>query len=217
MNKLTSIKNARNIIIGVYFIFVLGLSAWCTAAYHDAKEALQGLDVQNNKLANLDKEIEISKNSVDQLKEEQEEFKKLLFNERDVPSFIDGLSHSAKQSSVLIMDMKTQRFSQIIVPKEMRSANSLEVKRSYDDFDDDKKPDRSADLQNTLTLASMPIHIKIHGAFDAIIHFLNFVENYRQLLTISNVEIQRDRSYPQLDCNFILKIYSLENLKDLSL
>jgi Tfp pilus assembly protein PilO len=202
--------------IAVYVVFVLAMAAWVVQGYYAAKHALVTLNSQKRHLSSLNVDIETTRGSIDRLKAEQEEFKKLLFNDRDVPAFIDGLSHSAAKYAVYIMDMKTQRFSQIVIPKDMTSVNNVERRHAYEDFEDDNKKDPKVEFKDRLTLAAMPIHIKIHGTFPAIVNFLNSVENDRQLLTVSNVEIVRNTTdYPQLNCEFILKIYSLEKLKDI--
>jgi Tfp pilus assembly protein PilO len=217
MSKQFSLNKMRIIVIAVYIIFVAVMGAWCMNSYYAAQKALANFHAQKIRMLSLKTEINNTKGSIDSLKKELQEFRKLLFNDRDVPAFLDGLSHSAAKSSVYITDMKTERFAQIKVPKGMAGANNVENQRYFGDFEEDSNKDPSVEFKNRLTLAAMPIHIKIHGTFTSIIHFLNYVENYRQLLTISNVEITRNQDYPQLDCEFNLKIYSLENLKDITL
>ncbi len=214
MTHNTSFETIRNILIAVYLVFVLALAAWCLQGYHAAKQALATLEGQKTLLARLNTEIENTHRSVNSLKAEQEEFKQLLFSDRDVPAFLDSLSRSAAKDGVHIIDMKTQRFSQLTVPKDLAAASSGERLRAYEE-DDQPKKDPKVEFKNMLTLAAMPIHIKIQGKFGAIVHFLSSVESERQLLTVSNVEIDRNTDYPQLSCDFILKIYSLELLKDI--
>jgi len=215
MIKKSILNRWRNTMIIVYGVFVLAMCAWCWQGHDAAKHALALLDAQKAGYTRLSTEVESTRRSLDHLKTEQEEFKKLLFNDRDVPAFLDGLSHSAAKTAVHIVDMKTQRFSQIAVPKELDTANSAERRRAYEYTDDERKIDPKVEFKNMLTLAAMPIHIKVHGSFRNIINFLDSIENERQLLTVSNVEIVRNMDYPQLNCEFILKIYSLKQLEDI--
>jgi Tfp pilus assembly protein PilO len=216
MNKQKNLHKNRFGLAVAFVVFILAMGAWALHGYYAAKQSLAALDVQRTKLARLKTEIKTTQDSIDRLKAEQEEFKKLLFNDRDVPAFIDGISHFAAKSKVRIMDMKTQRFSQIVVPKSFSDASKMENRGIIVDTDNEYKPDPQVEFKNRLTLAAMPIHMKIKGTFAAIVFFLNSIENDRQLLTVSNVEITRNtQDYPQLDCDFILKIYSLELLKDI--
>ena len=215
MIKKSTYKNIRNIMIAGYLVFVMAMATWCWLTYHKSEQSQASLEGQKARLSLLNTEIEHSRSSVDNLKADQEEFKKLLFNDRDVPAFLDGLSRSAASTAVRIIDMKTQRFSQIIIPKDISGASLAEQHRVDADYVNANTKDPRQEFNNLLTLAAMPIHIQIQGSFRAIVNFLNAVENERQLLTVSNVEINRGLAYPQLDCQFILKIYSLEQLKDI--
>jgi len=60
-------------------------------------------------------------------------------------------------------------------------------------------------------MLAMPIDIKVAGEFEPLVDFLIYLEKHRQLITLSDVEI-RVRRYPLLECSFILKIYSMQEL-----
>ncbi len=217
MNQYLTIKKIRIAAIVICAMIALILGIIAMNRYQSSIAVLNDFDEQKEHLKNLKKEIEQTQLSLEKLKKEQEEFKKTLFDERDVPAFLDGISNSAAKSSVHVMEMKTQQFSAVIVPKEMIDINQQVSKVKF--VDDNKQNSAKPEiyLSERLTLASMPIRIKINGTFEAIVSFLSSIENYRQLLTVSNVEISITQNYPQLTCEFNLRIYSLKTLKDIKL
>ena len=196
-------------------LLALGLTAWAVHRYSLARESLAALQQQEDLLRRLNKDIIETKNSIEKFKKEQDEFRKLLFDERDVPAFLDGISDSAAKSLVYVMEMKTQQFREVQIPQKSSDSHKLARARVYEDFDNQKFQDPKNELNEMLTLAAMPINIKVQGTFEAIVNFLNSIEGYRQLLTVSNVEITTGINYPQLTCNFTLRIYSLKKLNDI--
>ncbi len=215
MSRQGTIKKIRLIAIGICVVFTLSLAALTIQRYYTSREALAQLQQEEDRLAKLKKDIEDTKNSIERYKKEQEEFKKLLFDERDVPAFLDGISESAAKSSVYVLEMKTQQFTEVEVPKDMADSRKLARVRVTEDLEKNSQPDRKVQLKDMLTLAAMPIRIKIDGTFEAIVNFLNSIEGYKQLLTVSNVEITTRSDYPQLTCEFTLRIYSLKRLGDI--
>jgi len=210
--------NKVNFIIMSVFFLVIGIFVIAAAErYYAYKETLQNLRFQKTQLLALQQDLDMTTNSIEQIKKEQERFKEILFEERDVPAFLDGISGSAQKSLVYIMEMKTQQFNQVPVPKSISDSNMRpgQASQGAQNQAGYNSRDEQAKLSDMLTLASMPIHFKIHGTFNAIVNFLGSIENYRQLLTVSNVEISTDQNYPQLICEFTMDIYSLKKFRDI--
>ncbi len=215
MNNPESVRKTIIAAVAVCLLLTTGLGVLAYQRSRLAEEALVELQQKQDRLDKLNKEIVETQNSIDRFKKEQEEFAELLFQERDVPAFLDGISDSAAKSLVYVLEMKTQRFTEVKVPKEIAESRKLPRARVYEDFEEQTKQSRTAQLSEMLTLAAMPINFKIRGTFEAIVNFLYSIEGYRQLLTVSNVSISADTVYPQLTCGFTLRIYSLKSLNDI--
>jgi Tfp pilus assembly protein PilO len=218
MSKL-AIKKSHIIIAVVFVCFILALIFWVMQSYHSLNTTLSLLSEQKNHFEKLSKDIEQTRHSIDKMRKEQDEFKTMLFDERDVPTFLDGISSSAAKSSVHVLEIKTQQFSRVVIPKDLVETSSklAQLKSAEDPDGTNSTITKAQELTQLLTLAAMPIRIKVHGTFNSIVSFLNSIEGYRQLLTISNVEIAAQRDYPQLTCEFTLSIYSLKNFKDIKI
>ena len=216
MNKAGAVQRTRTFAIAACVVLTLVLAALAVRQYYLAQEALAALQDRQGRLAQLSESIVRTRISIDQLKKEQEEFRQYLFDERDVPAFLDGISNSAAQSSVFVIEMKTQQFREVQIPEDVARSGRAARVRVTEDLDNSSPEDPQIRLNRMLTLAAMSIDIKIQGSFEAIVNFLNSIEGYRQLLTVSNVEItSNDREYPKLSCNFTLRIYSLKNLSEI--
>ncbi|OPX30939.1 MAG: hypothetical protein B1H08_00210 [Candidatus Omnitrophica bacterium 4484_171] len=133
---------------------------------------------------------------------QKKELEGILFNDRDVSSFLEEISLIARKSHIKISEMKTRKFKKV-EPKNSTSGNSYSGNKPSGNKED--KP---------LFLAAMPIDIRIEGRFSSIVNFLVFLEGYRQLITLSNVEI-RIKKYPLLRCKFTLRLYSLKSGSEL--
>ena len=108
--------------------------------------------------------------------------------------------------------MKTKRFKQV---KSATHASQAKVRGRKAKKSPSKKKSAQS-KQRFLTLAAMPIDIKLEGTYSDFIDFLWQLEDFKQLLTISDVEIvMREREYPALKCAFTLKIYSLKSLEEI--
>lgn len=217
MKKLLAIKRIGLIMI-VLTIMVIALLGYITFNQYKASTvAISELLTQKELLKDRKRDLDQSQTSIERLKKEQEEFNKTLFEEQDVPAFLDGISNSAAKAMVHVLEMKTQQFSEVKVPKDLADIDRQLSKLKHVNKNEANENVNDTKLSEKLTLASMPIRIKIDGTFEAIVNFLNSIENYQQLLTVSNVEISSKTNYPQLTCEFNLRIYSLKKLKDIKL
>ena len=137
-------------------------------------------------------------------KEERGRFSKILFSDRDIATFLEEFGEFAKKAEVKIQDMKVQGFREVSLWDEAEKSSLRYRQSSYTG----KKENEGVSLR------AMLINVVVQGNFNHIMDFLLFLERYRQLLTLSNVRIQR-RTYPVLECGFNLSLYSLKQLEEI--
>lgn len=204
-------NNVRNVFIMVCTLTIGGFGYVLFNQYTELGQVQFQFEAEKQNLNNLRSEIASIEESIGRYKKEKEDFSKLLFNERDVPAFLDEISKYAKDASTMIIDMKTQQFHRVAVPKEVedvRHANTSLNKQLADQ-------QRQNELKQALTLSAMPIQVKVKAGFSSFVQFLDRLQDYKQLLNIANVEIQTTPQYPLLDCQFTIRIYSLKTLEEL--
>ena len=173
----------------------------------------QELSDKTNRRNQLIIEINNMKDGINRYKREIEDIQPYLFADRDVPAFLDSISQFAQQNDVTVLDMKTQKFQEVVLPKEMEGSVSTLQERVINKFGKQDQPEYSS--QEIMTFAAMPIQIKIQGSFEALVDFLYALEGYQQLMTLSNVKIDVTKEYPALECAFLLRIYSMKTLEEL--
>lgn len=180
--------------------------------YFDAKNRFE---LKQNELKQVQDEVVQIKNKIALYEQEKKEFEEYLFKEQDIPAFLDDISRMAKETSVNITDMKTKSFSAV------QSAASLETNRAKARVIQNKKNKQQEQLseekqlKQMLTLAAMPINMKIEGEFEALLKFFNSIEGFKQLVTVNEVDIVAGKEYPVLKCEYTLKIYSLKTLSEI--
>jgi len=160
----------------------------------------------------LNIEIERMQESIKKYHKEISDVEPFLFDDRDVPAFLDSISQFAAGTQVTVIDMKTRQFQQVVLPREINESMSPLRKSRYGYMGQEEK---ELTPEEIITFAAMPIQIKIRGAFESLVDFLFELDQYQQLITLSDVEIKLTKDYPVLECNFLLKIYSLKTLEDL--
>lgn len=180
--------------------------------YFEAKERFE---LKQNELKQVQDEIVQIKNKIALYEQEKKEFEEYLFKEQDIPAFLDDISRMAKDTSVNITDMKTKSFSAV------QSSASIETNRAKARVIQNKKNKQQEQLseekqlKQMLTLAAMPINMKIEGEFEALLKFFNSIEGFKQLVTVNEVDIVAGKEYPVLKCEYTLKIYSLKTLSEI--
>ena len=213
-NKITIVR-IKNATLVINIAFVLTLCAWGVYTYLSCLRAQQASEESQSHLGKLKKDIYEITTSMERYKKEKEEFGRLLFQEMDVPAFLDGISRFAEESFVNVVDMRTQKFAAVEIPKEVLAGMSDLDKKLIGDKKEQKETNQEK-IKEIATLAAMPIRINVKGTYEAIVNFLVYLEGYKQLLTLSNVEIVSGREYPTLDCGFTLRLYSLKTLGELN-
>jgi hypothetical protein len=177
--------------------------------YDEYQTAVQEKAAKAQELDSAEQRIETVMENVARYEEEKKEFEKYLFKEQDIPAFIDGISLMADQSLVRVVDMRSRQFVQVQVeqPYDNELRKRIQKNKELKKAREEVKP--------VMTLAALPIDIKVEGTFPALLTFLDGLENFEQLLTIGNISMASTQQYPMLKCEFTLKIYSFKNMKDL--
>lgn len=203
--------NFRQIKIGsivICLLLALVMVGGTIAHFSSLRKAEEGFRQKKAELEKLKSEIVEIQKMLDQFNKEKKEFSELLFTDRDIPAFLDQVSKFAKTADVDIVDMQTKQFYQVVIPAKNKPGYYTEEERV---------PSKEEQIQEVLTLAAMPIDVRLKGPFGSLIKFLDHLQDYKQLVSISDVEIllQNQTEYPLLDCKFTLRIYSLKTLEEL--
>ncbi len=164
-------------------------------------------DEKQQELRDVLDEINAIKAKIVLYQEEKKDFEAYLFKEQDIPALLDEISKIAKDSLVNIIDMKTQSFSAV-----QPAGTDIAGRKVQSNVNQASGQEQ---LKEALTLAAMPITMKIEGEFTALLTFFNSIEDFKQLVTVNKVEIASDAQYPVLKCSYILNIYSLKTLAEI--
>lgn len=189
-----------------------GLGLWSYWSYVSMEKVLKA---EKNALFELKQEVVLTKSQLEAFEDEKKRFEAVLFNERDIPAFLDEISNNAKEENVQILSMRTKKFHQVKLPEDVeKKRKHMMAKSSKQKTDNEEK---IKELKRVVTLSALPIAIKIKGPFPDLTQFLNRLEAHKQLTNISEVEIERGREYPDIECEFILRIFSLQSLSQFKL
>lgn len=183
-------------------------------SYSEYSKAQVQWDKSRSKLTVLNEEIIKINQYIETYEKEKLAFSEYLFDEQDIPAFIDGISKYARQTNVQIVDMKTKQFKRVSVPPGASESQS-QLKRNMQMKKQQQKASEQSSVQAKPTLASMPIDIKLEGTYSSLLEFLNYLEGFKQLLSIGDVMISSDKEYPILQSKLSIRIYSLRNIGDL--
>ncbi len=206
-------KKIKTIGISISVVAVLVMGYFTYANISELVSTRKEWAKKSRELLKTKKEVEDIEHLLSFYKKEKKEFQNYLFAEKDIPAFLDGLSNFAQNSGINIIDMKTNKFQEVKVPDSMKDSQSELANRRMEKGDDKRTKDQ---MDRMLTLAAMPINFKIQGPYTSIVEFQRHLENFKQLLSVSNIEIASTASkYPALECAFTLKIYSLKTLDEL--
>lgn len=211
MNK-NKIKAIFTIFTVLVILGLIGFFIYNGKLYLEAKDALAQ---KQNELTQVKGEIAEIKQAIAKYEDEKKEFEEFLFKEQDIPAFLDDISKKAKDTAVNVTDMKTKSFR--AVQQQVMGGNVAQqrIRKNRRQSAQQQQMMEEQELQNMLTLAAMPINMKIEGEFESLLQFFNSLEDIEQLITISNVEINTFNKYPQLSCKYTLKIYSLKTLSEI--
>lgn len=206
-------KKIRQITISVCIAVVIGIGYWTAMNVEALLRTRNQWIVKSHELMKVKSEVAEIQRLMSFYHKEKEEFQNYLFQEKDIPGFLDGLSGFAQNSGINIVDMKTSKFQAVKVPEALEESQSELARRKLE-----KNPEEltKEEMSRMLTLAAMPINIKISGPYESIVTFYRHLESFKQLISIGNIDIASvNNSYPVLQCDFTLKIYSLKTLEEL--
>ncbi len=210
--------NLKSIRIGAVLLALViamvfnGLALWNYYSYLKEEKVLKR---EKQQLMVLRENIAQAKNDLQDFEAEKKRLEGVLFNERDIPTFLDEVSKNAKQESVHIVSMRTKRFHQVQLPKDVKKRRNHVLNSKNKNKDEALK--KIEKLERIVTLSALPIDIKLKGKFSSLVGFLNRLEAHKQLTNVSDVQIDRGRDYPQIECRFTLRIYSLKSLSEYKL
>lgn len=188
---------------------VLGFSAVVWLSIKDVRAIEADIEMKNSRLQQIEQQAEVIRQSLEVYAKEEAEFGQYLFSEKDVPAFLENISKYAQQADVNVIDMKTRSFEEVDAVKEMIQERAKKQKQQGG------QAKQGEDLKQILTLAAMPVTFKVEGSFSSFVEFLSYLEEFRQLITISSIQITSGSKYPVLECSFSLKIYSLKTFEEL--
>lgn len=184
-------------------IFSLGCAALFGISYSSYLKSQGRFKQKENHLVSLKEDKSNLQELIKEYKEERGRLASLLFSEKDIATFLDNMEAFATKSQVRILEMRAKRLTSVAPPPEI-SANLPPVRRDFMQGEEKEGP----------SLVFMPIDMTVEAKFFDLINFLLSLEKYRQLLTVSNVTMER-RVYPSLSCRFTLKLYSLKQIEEL--
>ena len=175
-------------------------------SYHTKGERIKR---NQSYLSRLNKDLGNVEKFVSDYKKERKEFQAVLFEKEDIASFLDMVSQFAKKTNIKVVDIKTKRFEKV---KPLEKEKKKEKKRKEERKLSSAKKVKKAFVRKSkkqALLLFMPVEGKIEGNYTSIADFLFFLESYKQLVSLTDVEI-KVKKYPVLACTFCLRIYSLE-------
>jgi len=191
MNKYSS-KKFKILAGGVCIIFTLaglGVVYFFFAKYQDS---IKKLSLHRQKVKALAEELENLDELLAKYKKDKQHFEGILFKDKDIPLFLEGVSALSKRFNIKIRDIKTQPTRRVEAEEEI-SRRGMTKKTQ-----EKEKP----------TLLFTPLSLRVKGRFANLVDFLLALERYRQLLSLTEVKI-KTRKYPLLECSFSLNLYSL--------
>lgn len=200
-----SSKTVTLIWIYICIIFSLACTALVGFHYRNYSEVQKKFTRENNKLWALERDSQHLQRLIQNYKDERMRLEAMLFADKDIATFLDMISDFAKSSNIRIVDMKAQKIS--VVKPQTEIVSDTAIMSNKETLGKKKK-------ETGLGLTSIPIKIAIEGNFERTVEFLLSLEKYRQLLTLSNVNIRRGK-YPLLNCNFTLRLYSLKQMEEI--
>jgi Tfp pilus assembly protein PilO len=199
----------RVILFWFVLIVVLALSGLAAFQFKELNQQELALKARRQELDKILAEIDFMESSLAKFQLEQDELLTFLFAEQDIPGFIDGISRYASESGVVILDMKSSRFTMVQIAPEVLDGQSSLAKNRLTGRNRGTAPEQG------IALVAMPITVKAEGGYKDFVSFFNQLEGFEQLLTISNLDMKVTRNYPILSANFVIKIYSFQNVQDI--
>ncbi len=131
---------------------------------------------------------------LDKYSDEINDFRSILFRERDIPLFIEGISSISKEHDVSVVSIKGLSDKEVVIKSKQKKQSFKELIGLTD--------------KNFVIIAS-PFTIQLEGKLEDMSEVLYRLESNRQLLTVSDFDFIMVK-YPKMRVNFRLDLYSLE-------
>ncbi len=196
--KETSTKAVKLITLVLCILVTCGLAAGGAYYYTEYSKAQQKLLPQRQRVKELKQDISDLDVFLHRYATDISRLEKILFEDKDIPLFLEGISRASSRFSTNITEIKA--LSPQIVDMEGSRIRRNRRRSSA--------RQREPEKQDSLTLGSSPFRIKMKGVFGDVIQALLSLQEHRQLLSVSNVVI-KEKEYPLLECSFDLDLYSL--------
>jgi len=199
-----SAQKIRNTFLLFCSLITLAFAGAVIFNYAQLEKQQEALAAKQAEIERLTRRVNEQQTYIEKFNAEKKDFEQYLFKEKDVPAFLEGISAFAQQTGINVLDMKAERFREVALTKKpATTAPAKKVKTA------------KTDPGEEITLAAMPIAFNVEGTFPSLVRFLNRLESFKQLLSISDIRIQKKNNYPTLQCNFKLKIYSFKTISEL--
>ena len=153
-------------------------------------------DLQDAKMATTQYRDALS-NKVKGLEVEIAQAKLSLFSRDEARDFQRSLSQLVNQTGSVLMTM---------IPYNMQD---LSPAGAVDQRPGERQ--QTAGVENSMSIMTMPVSIAISGDYGAVVRFLEELQEYRQLMTISELKIATARDPSQVDAELMLKLYVYED------
>lgn len=199
--------NILNIaVLAIFFSAVIGLFIYPATA--------KTISLQS-KLSSLELEVKQKAGIVDRMQDLVARYRKdlrladeLVFTDRDIATFLENFSEFSRTANVTLLSIKSQKVKPVPAQDPLESELEKKSRRRNTKKSDDEE-------NNKPGLLMQPMDIKIKGTYNSIIDFLISLEEYRQLLTINNLNITVSREgYPQLEASFLMRMYKMDSAED---
>lgn len=204
LNKFSA-KTITSFGIGLCVAVTIAGVALLGVGYRAYYQTQKQLKAKYARASSLEQDIRQLTQLVQKYAQERQRFEALLFSEKDIATFLNNMSEFTKAAQVKIKEMRAQHLTVVEIPAEMASGMNPIYQKQFNQ--------QGTDQPQGPTLAYLPITMVIEARFDRMVNFLIALEKYRQLLTLSNVDISRGMKYPLLDCKFTLRLYSLKQIE----
>lgn len=127
----------------------------------------------------------------------------LVFTEKDIATFLNNFSDLVARANMTLLNMRKSPAR--TVPYEAEA----ERRQMQNPAAIGKEQQKIEEQLPGLLM--QPMDIKLRGEYSELINFLIGLENYKQLLTINNLEISVSREgYPVLEAGFTLRLYTMD-------
>jgi hypothetical protein len=127
----------------------------------------------------------------------------MIFTDKDIATFLNNFSDFVTQANMTLISLRKMRVSAVPYEKPAQRPQARNVSATGQ-----AQKDAESELPGLLM---QPMQVKLKGEYPELINFLISLEQYKQLLTISNLDISISREgYPMLEAGFTLRLYTMD-------